>query len=191
MHFPGDTGFFFFTHALQVGREFAQLLLGLCQRQLGPLALCDVPDYTVPHHLAVAQMPGASLDIGPALFALPGEDAPLPGPVLVAGQGQVLHLVIISTVLGVHQVAQAHLRVLDLAGCITHQCLATLTDIGELQIALGWVTFQAKHQPWYVASNALEPRLTFAKGRQGTVALSDIGEVDHQIFGITKAQKAQ
>ncbi|MCY1445636.1 hypothetical protein D9M71_621630 [compost metagenome] len=98
---------------------------------------------------------------------------------------------VIGAVLGGHQVAQAHLRVLDLAGRIAHQGLAALADVGELQVTLGRVALQAEHQPRHVAGNALEPRLAFAQGGQGTVTLGDIGEVDHQVFGVTKTQKAQ
>ncbi|MNP02823.1 hypothetical protein D3C76_946850 [compost metagenome] len=189
MHFPGDARLFFLAHALQVGRQLAQLFLGSGQCQFCPLTLGDVPYHTVPYHLAVGQAPGAGLDVSPALLTLTGQDAPLPGPVLVAGQGQVLDPVVVGAVFGVNQVAQAHLWVLDLGRCIPHQRLAALTDVGEFQVALGRVTLQAKHQPRHVAGNALEPRLAFAQCRQGAVAFGDIGEVDHQVFGITKAQK--
>ncbi|MNT35264.1 hypothetical protein D3C72_1712860 [compost metagenome] len=112
MHFPGDTGFLFFTNAFQVRRQIAQLFLGAGQLQLGPLALGNVPDHAVPDHAAIAQATGTGLDISPALLTLAGQDAPLPGPVAVSGQGQVLDLVVIGPVIRVNQVAQAHVRML-------------------------------------------------------------------------------
>ncbi|MNZ30798.1 hypothetical protein D3C78_480820 [compost metagenome] len=191
MHFAGDTGLFFLAHALQVCRQFTQLLLGPRKRQLRALALGNVPDNTVPDHPAVGQAAGTGLDVGPPLLTFTGEDSPLPGPVLIAGNGQVLHLVVVSTILRVDQIAQAHLRVLDLRGRITHQRLTALADVGELRVPFRWCGFQTEHQPRHIASNTLEPRLAFTQRRQGAVAFGDIGKVHHQVLGIAKAQEAQ
>ncbi|MNQ49312.1 hypothetical protein D3C85_632190 [compost metagenome] len=90
VYLAGDARLFLLAHALQMRRQLAQARPRLAQRQLHLLVLGDVPDDPVPHHPALAQAPRGGLDIGPAQLAGAGEDAPLPLPVAVAGQGRVL-----------------------------------------------------------------------------------------------------
>ncbi|MNJ61087.1 hypothetical protein D3C77_568580 [compost metagenome] len=98
---------------------------------------------------------------------------------------------VVRAVIGVHQVAQPHVRALQCRWRIADQRLAALADIGKLQLAFRRVALKPEYQTGYVTGDPLEPGLALAQGCQGTAAFSDVSEKYHQVLGIAKAQETQ
>ncbi|MNK98360.1 hypothetical protein D3C87_1187190 [compost metagenome] len=191
VNFPGNACLFLFPYAFKVRGQFAQLLAGAGQFQFDALALADVPDNAVPDVGTVFKLTGNRLDFGPALFALTRKNSPLPRPVAVGVQRVILGLVITRFIVRMHKAAQAFVTMSQRCRRVTHQTFAALADVGKVDLPRHRRAFQAKDQSGNVRRDPLQPRFTFLQCREGTTALGDVREVDHQVFTVAKTQEAQ
>ncbi len=184
-------GLLFFADGFQVGRQFAQLRAGGIQLQLDPLVIGDVPDNAIPDLPTFLLAAYRRTHIGPAHFAITGEDAPLPAPVAHAIECLLLTAPISRFVIGMDQTADAATGLQQQVGGIAHQPLTRLADISDVDRGTGILPFEAKHQARHVARHGLQAHLAFLQRGAGAASLGDVGEKHNKVFLAAEAQEAE
>ena len=191
MDLAGDTRLLLLPHRLQVRRQLAELGARLAEFEFDLLVRGDVPDHPVPDRTTILETARRSLDVGPAQFALAGEDAALPMPVAILVEGSHLARPVALAVVGMDQATNAAAAFDQFASAVADQRLAALADIGEVGKRAGPRALQAEDHARHVGGDALHPRLAFLQCLAGTAALGDVAEEHHQILGRAEAQEAK